>query len=116
MSNVELSENNFTENISFDTQRFFQHAVGITVMEEAPEKVIFKAENIAAKYIESQPFHHSQIVVKEGKNKTTFELSVMISEELIRAFLGYAGEIEVVEPFTLKNQLIKRAKELLSKY
>ena len=116
MSNVELSENNFTENISFDTQRFFQHAVGITVMEEAPEKVIFKAENIAAKYIESQPFHHSQIVIKEGKNKTTFELSVMISEELIRAFLGYAGEIEVVEPLTLKNQLIKRAKELLSKY
>jgi predicted DNA-binding transcriptional regulator YafY len=40
----------------------------------------------------------------------------MISEELIRAFLGYAGEIEVVEPQILKNQLIRRAKDLLSKY
>ena len=116
MSNVELSDNSYSENISFDTNRFFHHAVGITVLEDAPEKVIFKADNVAAKYIESQPFHHSQILVKEGKNKTTFELSVMISEELIRAFLGYAGEIEVVEPLVLKNQLIKRAKDLLSKY
>ena len=116
MAIVELSDNNYTENISFDTNRFFHHAVGITVMEDAPEKVIFKAENVAAKYIESQPFHHSQRLVKEGKNKTTFELSVMISEELIRAFLGYAGEIEVVEPLILKNQLIRRAKDLLSKY
>jgi predicted DNA-binding transcriptional regulator YafY len=85
-------------------------------MEGAPEKVIFKAENIASKYIDSQPFHHSQQLVKEGKNKTTFELSVIISEELIRAFLSYAGDIEVIEPISLRNQLIKRAKDLLSKY
>jgi predicted DNA-binding transcriptional regulator YafY len=116
MSNVELSDNIYSENISFDTKRFFQHAVGITVMEGAPEKVIFKAENIASKYIDSQPFHHSQQLVKEGKNKTTFELSVIISEELIRAFLSYAGDIEVIEPISLRNQLIKRAKDLLSKY
>jgi predicted DNA-binding transcriptional regulator YafY len=113
---LELSEECYVENIIFDTNRFFQHAVGITVMENAPEQVIFKADNVASKYIESQPFHHSQKIIKEGKNKTTFKLNVIISEELIRALLSYAGDIEVIEPISLQVQLIKRAKELLSKY
>jgi predicted DNA-binding transcriptional regulator YafY len=69
---------------------------------------MFKADNIAAKYIISQPFHTSQEVVKEGKNKTTFSIDVIISEELIRSFLSFGGEIEILEPESLRNTMIKR--------
>lgn len=116
MENVEVSESISTESITFDTDKFFQNAIGITVNNSVPEMVVFKADNVASKYIDSQPFHSSQSVLKEGKNKTTFSLQVIISEELIRSFLSYGGELEVVEPESLRNTIKKRIVEMSERY
>lgn len=99
--------------IDFRPDRFFRHAIGITAINGEPDEVVFKADNIAAKYISSQPFHVSQEIVKEGKNKTTFRMTVFVSEELIRSFMSYGGEIEVVEPESLKQEIQSRAKAIL---
>ena len=116
MENVEVSEIISSEAISFEIEKFFQNAIGITVNNSNPEMVIFKADNVASKYIDSQPFHSSQLVVKEGKNKTTFSLQVIISEELIRSFMSYGGELEVVEPESLRNIIKKRIVEMSDRY
>lgn len=99
--------------IDFRPDRFFRHAIGITAINGEPDEVVFKADNIAAKYIASQPFHASQEIVKEGKNKTTFRMTVFVSEELIRSFMSYGGEIEVVEPAALRDEIHTRAKAIL---
>lgn len=117
MENLVESERIYTESIDFDSKQFFKNAVGITASDsQHPEKVIFKADNIAAKYIESQPFHESQAVVKRGKNKTAFSLKVLISEELIRNLMSYAGEIEVIEPLSLRQLITKRLLDMCDKY
>jgi predicted DNA-binding transcriptional regulator YafY len=117
MSELEETNKKFKNPINFDANLFFKNAVGITASETAqPVKVVLKADNIAAKYIESQPFHHSQKIEKQGKNKTVFTMQVLVSEELIRSFLSYGGEIEVVEPIALREQMIKRLKEMSAKY
>ena len=54
--------------------------------------------------------------MKEGKNKTTFSLQVIISEELIRSLLSYGGELEVIEPETLRNTIKKRIVEMSERY
>ena len=116
MENVEVSEVVCSDLISFDNHTFFQNAIGITVNNSTPETVIFKADNVASKYIDSQPFHASQKMVKEGKNKTTFSLQVIISEELIRSLLSYGGELEVLEPENLRNTIKKRIVEMSERY
>jgi predicted DNA-binding transcriptional regulator YafY len=116
MENVEVSEVVHTEIFTFDNEKFFQNAIGITVNNSHPELVVFKADNVASKYIDSQPFHTSQQIVKEGKNKTTFSLQVMISEELIRTLLSYGGELEVLEPESLRNTIKKRIVEMSERY
>jgi len=100
----------------FKPEQFFRHATGITAGNSLPEKVVFKADNIAAKYIASQPLHHSQEIEREGKNRTTFGMTVFVSEELIRNLLSYGGEIEIVEPDSLRRELQERAQSILSKY
>jgi predicted DNA-binding transcriptional regulator YafY len=116
MENVEVSDVVCTDIISFDNHTFFKNAIGITVNNSTPETVIFKADNVASKYIDSQPFHASQKMVKEGKNKTTFSLQVIISEELIRSLLSYGGELEVLEPENLRNTIKKRIVEMSERY
>ncbi len=116
MFNLEQSEEKMVSPVSFNPAQFFKYAIGITASSGQPETIVFKAENIAAKYIESQPFHWSQKVIKEGKNKTTFEMQVFISEELIRAFLSYGGEIEVLAPELLRDHIIRRVKSMVDNY
>lgn len=116
MSDLSPSDETYMGQIRFDAKRFFQHAIGITANENLPEHVVFKAENVAAKYIESQPFHPSQKTVKEGKNRTTFSMEVLISEELIRSLLSYGGEVEVMAPQSLRQTIRERVLKLASRY
>ncbi len=116
MSEVEILEEVGLKPLDFEPDLFFKHAVGITSSEDEPTVIVFKADNISAKYIISQPFHSSQRLVKEGKNKTTFELRVLISEEFIRSILSYAGGIEIVEPSEFREEIISRIEEMMKNY
>jgi predicted DNA-binding transcriptional regulator YafY len=116
MFELQLTDEKWTESIDFNPDQFFKHAIGITASAGKPEKVIFKADNVAAKYIDSQPFHSSQQIVKTGKNRTTFEMTVFISEELIRGLLSYGGEIQVIQPEILKDQIVNRVKAMVEQY
>lgn len=101
---------------NFDPDLFFKHAIGITSSEDEPSKIIFKTDNISAKYIISQPFHSSQKVIKEGKNKTTFQLNILISEEFTRSVLSYGPGIEIIEPSELREEIIVRLSEMMKHY
>jgi predicted DNA-binding transcriptional regulator YafY len=116
MSELEISENEYQEAPKFNSKKFFEHVVGITSFDGEPSDIVFKADKIAAKYIDSQPLHPSQKIVKEGKNRTSFSIIAFPSEELIRIFLSYAGEIEIVKPSTLREEVIKRAKKMNELY
>jgi predicted DNA-binding transcriptional regulator YafY len=116
MENVVISDDKVIEDVSFDVYQFFENSIGITVYDSPIEKILFKANNIASKYVESQPFHKSQKTIKVGKNRTTFELNVIVTEELIRQFLSYAGEIEILEPLSLRTILKERVIEMTKIY
>jgi predicted DNA-binding transcriptional regulator YafY len=116
MFDLQTSEEKLRCPVDFRPAQFFQHAIGITASNGEPDTVVFKAENVAAKYIASQPFHATQEIVREGKNKTTFRMTVFVSEELIRNLLSYGGEVEVVEPETLREEIAKRAGEMAALY
>lgn len=100
----------------FEPAHFFDHTIGITTREEAPEEVVFKADQVAAKYIASQPLHHTQETVKEGKKRTTFALHVIVTEELIRELLSYGGEVEVIAPEHLRETMIARIENTRNLY
>ena len=66
--------------------------------------------------MQSQPFHQSQQLMEENTEFSSFELKVLVSEEFIRNLLGYAGEIEVLEPKSLRDAVRERALQLSNLY
>ena len=116
MTEVEITKHNGTVPAKFSPENFFEHTIGITTHEGKPIEVVFKANNLAAKYIDSQPFHATQHLLKEGKNKTTFSLNVIVTEELIREFMSYGGDIEVTEPITLRDKIADRVVDMIKNY
>jgi predicted DNA-binding transcriptional regulator YafY len=60
--------------------------------------------------------HQSQKLLSEDKENSVFELNILISEELIRTVLGYAGEIEVLQPESLREILSERIHQMAAIY
>lgn len=117
MSKVNIVEDEYVNKPQdFDPEAFFKYATGISVFDGEPETVLLKTSNVAARYIESQPFHESQKVTKRGKNKTNFKLKVWVSEEFIRALLSYGSELEVVEPKSLRDAISARVQAMTELY
>lgn len=110
-----VSSNKAKRPRQFNPDNYFKHAIGITSGNTEPETVRLKAGIIASKYLDSLPIHHSQKVVEMNDDNFVFELKVNISEELIREILSYGGEIQVIEPENLAEEVKNRAQRLLSK-
>jgi len=116
MSDLLVTEDYFFDDIKFDPDIYFKHSIGITSFEDKPKKVVFKLDKIGSKYIESQPIHESQELIKEGKKRNTFQIKVLLSEELKRLFLSYGNQLEVIEPKELREQLKIEIIELAELY
>ena len=116
MLNLESIKENSIIPSSFNPKEYFEYSTGITAYKGEPELIEIKADSISAKYILSQPFHHSQKLISEYNEYSIFQLKVFISEELIRSFLSFGGEIEVLSPANLRSMVKQRSSELFQKY
>jgi len=105
MKELKLTKEHYYKPIDFKAENYFKHSIGITSNENQPEEIHFKIDKIGSKYIDSQPLHSSQRLIKEGTNRNTYEINVLISEELKRTLLSYGSQIEVVKPKTLRTEI-----------
>lgn len=113
IEDLEISSEKSNRPIDFDPDNYFKHAVGITSGNSMPEDVILKVGSVAAKYLDSLPIHPSQKVKEMNDDHFVFSLRVSITEELIREILSYGGEVLVVEPKELKDEVVKRAHKFI---
>lgn len=117
VTDFETSDEDGLVPVNFNPDTYFKHAVGITANEnDRPETIMFKASNIAAKYIDSQPLHSSQEKVKEGKKRITFKIFANVSEELIRELLSYSNGVEVISPKELREEMTNRIAQVSKLY
>lgn len=105
MGELEVSDEIYTDKVEFRAERYFKYSIGITANDSRPEVVQIKVDKIGSKYLESQPLHGTQKLIKEGKKRNTYELEVIISEELKRTILSYGSQMEVISPQSLKDEL-----------
>ncbi len=109
MSDLKITTDVNQRILDFDADAYFKYVIGISVDNKSKaENVILKADHVAAKYLQSQPLHFSQKIIEEKSEYSTITLEVMISEELIRFLLSFAGEIEIVSPNSLRSTILER--------
>lgn len=114
INNLQITTDRTERPSDFEPDNFFKHSFGITSGQQLPDVIVFEADKVGAKYLVSQPLHHSQEIQKQTESKTVFTLKASITEELIREFLSYAGQVKVLQPQGLIETLKERAKKLLN--
>ncbi len=109
MTDLNITNEVNQSEFDFDADAYFKYVIGISVDNQSKsEQVILKTDLVAAKYLQSQPLHFSQKIIEENNDFAMLTLEVMISEELIRLLLSFAGEIKIVAPDSLKNTILER--------
>ena len=110
-----LETANFTCPVNL--REHYRQVVGVTVRADRElERVVFRAIQEQAFYINTKPIHHSQRVLSVAPESTTFAIDVIPNFELESILLSYGERIEVLEPESLRLQMKERYEQAARLY
>lgn len=102
----------FISDSDFKPEEYFKYSMGITQIHDArPETVRLSFTPLQTPYILSQPWHHSQKLVKKTDAETIIELEVYLTHELLMAILGCGAEVKVLKP----GKLVELVRETIER-
>ena len=109
------NQGRFKLNEGFQAQDYFTHAVGITVLGQGKAELIqFECDPLLAKYLASQPLHHSQNISSMGE-KQIVSLNVMPTFELLQWLQAHAGELTLLHPTHIRESVERQLEAALSR-
>ena len=102
----------------FKVEKYFKGCCGIITSKEEPVKVIVKAYYNASDYLRTLPLHESQVELKEQEDDEAcyFEYHVCPTFDFYQTLLAQADQIEVIEPESVRNEMLNFAKNLMKYY
>ena len=101
---------------SFDARNYFEHAMGITVLGDGtPEDVAFLCDPLLAKYLTSQPLHHSQSMDLDEEGQVTVRLKVMPTFELLQWLQAHASELTLLHPESIRRSMVDNLQNALER-
>ena len=116
INHLAVTDEGFDLAKGFDPDKFFKYSIGITEGEGGPEKVVLSFTPQEGKYVKSQPLHQSQEVLADNEKETRIAITVVVTYELMSTILGYGSGVRVVEPASLRNEVLDRLKKAASSY
>ena len=88
----------------FDPDSYHKSIIGVTLHEDASiEEVKLKFSDSRAPYIETNPLHHSQLLLKG--EKSTFSYKLIPNKELESLILSFGPDVVVLGPESLKKRI-----------
>lgn len=100
-------------------ENFFDDVIGVTKHSRLKkEKIVFKADNSQAGYVLTKPIHSSQRLIEKNKDdgSMTFEIDVVVNNELIAQLLTFGPGIRLLSPQSLCKNLRDIYRKALSQY
>lgn len=115
---LKMTNKTFDRPKDFDARKFYASTVGIFVNEELPvETVSIRAFGVQMEYLRSLPLHKSQEEVKtKGREYAEFKYRLCITPELVSTLLSMGEKVEVLEPPSLRQQILDRLNASMKRY
>lgn len=104
------------DKVDFDVESFYQHCIGVTVLNQKPEDIILSFTAVAGNYIKNQPLHSSQYIIDDNKEQCKVALNLIVNIELKMLILAYGQSVEVLAPMSLRQEIKKDLENNLKQY
>jgi len=113
----ELDKEKYQKNTIFNSDTFYDNAIGVTkTLNQRELPIIFKLDKLNAPYAITKPLHSSQKILKEEIDGTIFSIDVIWNFELERELLGFGEAIEIIAPRNLRKKIKGRLYTAFKKY
>nr|WP_315140353.1 WYL domain-containing protein [uncultured Flavobacterium sp.] len=117
ISNMEIKNVLFEFPLNFNAEDMFRHSFGIMSEDEkTPQKIILSFSFEQGKYIKSLPLHHSQKELINNEEEYRIELFLQPTYDFVMELLSIGAAVKVVEPESLKKEMIKKLEATLNRY
>lgn len=106
----------FRENTR-DLDEYFNSMLGLTLNDDdEPQEVLLWVKNSEYPYLETNPIHESQKVVREENDGKVISLHICINYELVMRIFSYNIGVKVLAPKNLLQDMMERVKTLFGYY
>lgn len=120
IKSIEQTKNSFVYDRNFSMDAFFNDYYGVVLYEEnkkvKPEFILLKVWEREIPYFRSLPLHHSQQEVKQSKSWSLFSYYMAPTWDIERRLLQCNDHVEVIEPQSLRDQMIEHAENITRLY
>ncbi len=100
----------------FHSGEFFQHATGIMEGTGKPVKVELVVKGPAAKLLQLEPLHQSQVLMSQKGDVIKLSLNVLVNEEFMLRLLGLGPACKVIKPASLQASIKSMINGMLENY
>lgn len=98
-----------------DFNEYFDDVIGVTIpRDNSVEKIKLKFSSHRFSYITSKPLHGSMKFI--DKDNCIVSIDVIPNNELISLILSFGSDVEVLEPISLREEIVKVVMESYKKY
>ena len=117
LSELSITNIKRTEKLYFNVEEHLKYSFGIISPNELqPEKVILSIDPHQGKYIKSLPFHSTQKIISDTKDRLVIELKICLTLDLVMEILSHGNLIKVIEPKSLIHEIKQKLKSALDQY
>lgn len=114
IKNITSSPAPYVPNTFFDPDTYFADMIGVSRdSNSVPEQIILQATKSMEGYMDTKPIHHSQKKRNSRETNAIYELYLIPNYELIATILRFGGDLKVIEPNFLKEDIRRRIAQLL---
>jgi len=114
---IKTIEKKYQENTTINFETYFDDVIGVTVSNHATvNKIQLEISHSLWPYIESKPIHGSQKIISKNSDNVIIELLLQINYELVSTIFAYGEGIKVLQPESLKKEIIAKAEALIKNY
>ncbi len=102
---------------SFDARAFFADYYGVIVGDNVKPSILkIRASANQAKYLESLPLHHSQIVVSSSSEYTVFQYHLVPTYDFKQEILSRGSAVEVLSPDWFREEIADEINNMMQNY
>jgi predicted DNA-binding transcriptional regulator YafY len=117
ITEIKEGKTKYTKNKEIDFAEYFEDIIGVTKnKEDEPEKIILKISQDLFPYIETKPLHGSQKIIQRETSFTIISLELIPNYELESLILSYGPGMIILEPKTLKDNLLAKIEKMKTNY
>jgi predicted DNA-binding transcriptional regulator YafY len=99
-----------------DKENYFSNALGVSNVDDKPLDLELKCHPSQAKYLKSQPIHHSQSIIVDNENEFVIKLKIVVNQELKMRILAMGHTAIVIKPDNLRKTFFEEVQLMQKNY